>query len=485
VNNLEPSTPSLKIYTNDELLWADCVQSLHTFVKTFWHIIEPKRPFVDNWHIQAICEHLQAVTRRDIQNLLITMPPRMLKSTLCSVMWPAWSWTFEPSHRWLTSTYAQNLSIRDAIKMRRIIESDLYQRLFGPIILQDDQNTKQKFENKQSGCRLSTSVGGLMTGEGGDTLMIDDPHNALEIHSDTKRKGVIDWYKEAFSTRLNDENKGAKLIIMQRLHEGDLAGWVLEHDQFEHLILPMEYVESTHVTSIGFSDPRKVDGELLFPERLDQSRVNEFKKKLGSLGYSGQFQQSPVPAEGNIIREKDLRYYKEPPKDIEKSGIYVDMAFEGEEDSDFNVAFHIGKRGPDFFLLPDTPLRGRWNFPQAMFHMEHFITRLKSNNIMFEKKANGHAAIAIFKKKFSGIREYVPKVSKEERVYQVQPIFEAGNVWFPDPQNWPWVTEIIKEVLLFPKARHDDCVDVLTMGINDLNKSTESYFKTVGKRTYG
>lgn len=477
----------------------DCRRSLLFFVQKFWHIIEPKTPFKLNWHIEAICDHLEAVHRREIQKLLINIPPGMMKSGLCSVMFPAWTWISQPEHRFLCSTYSHRLSIRDAIKMRRIVDSPLYHLFFGHFQFTEDQNTKEKFENNMTGCRISTSVGGLATGERGDTLMTDDPHNALEIHSDTKRQAVIDWWKESWSTRLNNESTGARIVIMQRLHEKDLSGYILEKDDFEHLCLPMEYVPTQKKTVIGFTDPRTKDGELLFPEMMNEKQVADKKIQMGSIGYSGQMQQSPVPAGGNIIREKDFRFYKVIPEGVRRSSLFFDMSFEGEDNSDFNVGMHWGKKNKDFYLMPDPMLRGLYNFPQAMFHVEQFIERITSaTKVKIEKKANGHAALQVLRKKYTeqkkgkdekkrdlAITEYVPKVSKQERLYMVQPFFEAGQVWFPDPEEYPWVRQVIKELLLFPKGEYDDCVDVTTMAILDLMNVGESQFETIGQRKYG
>lgn len=497
MNNSETYSQNYILPTIDEIEGELCRRSLSNFVKYAWPIVEQKRLFIPNWHIDAICEHLEAVSRRDITRLLITMPPRMLKSTLCSVMWPSWTWTFEPSHRFLCATYGQNLSRRDSMKMRRVVESDWYKRAFGQtFVFNDDQNTKDKFENDKTGFRLSTSIGGASRGEGGDTILIDDPHKATEIHSETKRQSVIDWWREEMSTRLNDQNTGAIVVIMQRLHESDLAGWILENEDYEHLLLPLEYVSTKRKsTIIGFDDPRTVEGELLFPERINEAQRDVFKKKMGSIGYSGQMQQDPMPAGGNIIRTQDLRYYKTIPEGIVRSVIGFDLSFEAEETSDHNVGMHIGRKANDFYLMPDTIMRGLYNFPQAMFHVERYIESVQGlPKIKIEKKANGHAAIQMLRKKYSqnkpgqiprAITEYSPEVSKEERLYMVQPYFEAGNVWFPDPDQYPWVAEVIKELLLFPKGKYDDCVDVLTMCILDLISSSDSQFESVGQRKYG
>ena len=217
-------------------------RSLREFVRQAWHVVEPATPYIPGWHLDAICDHLEAVSRREIRNLLINMPPRHMKSLAVSVFWPCWEWATWPERKWLFSSYAASLSIRDSLKCRRLIESPWYQANWGDRFqLTGDQNAKQRFENNKSGYRLATSVGGTATGEGGDRIVVDDPHNVNEAESDLVRRGVIDWWDQVMSTRLNDPKTGAKVIVMQRVHEADLAGHVLAQGGYEHLCLPAEY----------------------------------------------------------------------------------------------------------------------------------------------------------------------------------------------------------------------------------------------------
>jgi hypothetical protein len=171
------------------------MRSLREFVRQAWHVVEPSTPFVPGWHIDAICDHLEAVMRGDIRNLLINVPPRHMKSLLVSVFWPAWEWIRHPERRWLYSSYGSHLSVRDSVKCRRLIESPWYRARWGHVFsLTSDQNAKMRFDNNRSGYRLSTSVSGAVTGEGGDRIVCDDPHKVDEVESDTVRKTVIDWW---------------------------------------------------------------------------------------------------------------------------------------------------------------------------------------------------------------------------------------------------------------------------------------------------
>lgn len=219
-------------------------QSLHEFVQQAWHVLEPTTKYIDGWHIQAICEHLQAVSDGQIRDLLINVPPRHMKSLTVAVFWPCWVWLRDPQRRWLYSSYAQRLSTRDSLKCRRLIQSPWYQRNWGDRFqLTGDQNEKTRFENDRTGVRLATSVNGSNTGEGAEIIVCDDPHNVRERESEIKREAVLTWWDEVMSTRLNNPKTGARVIVMQRLHERDLSGHVLEKGGWEHLCLPAEYEE--------------------------------------------------------------------------------------------------------------------------------------------------------------------------------------------------------------------------------------------------
>jgi len=233
-------------------------RSLREFVSQAWSIVEPSRVFIPGWHIDAIIDHLEAVSYGHIRRLLINVPPRHMKSLLVSVFWPAWEWTRWPERRWLYSSYAANLSARDSLVCRRLIESPWYRARWGHIfVLTGDQNVKTRFENNRSGYRLSTSVGGSVTGEGGDRLVCDDPHKVDEVESDGVRKGTLDWWDTTMSTRVNDPKTTAMVVVAQRCHQQDLSGHLLEQGGWEHLCLPAEYEGPSHTTSIGFTDPRR------------------------------------------------------------------------------------------------------------------------------------------------------------------------------------------------------------------------------------
>ena len=275
--------PSLETFEIEE-----CRRSLSVYQRAAWHVVEPHVPYVHNWHIDAITDHLEAVTRGEIRNLLINIPPRHEKSLNVSVFWPTWVWTSQAYVQWLYSSYVQALSTRDSVKCRRLIQSPWYQERWGHVFqMTGDQNVKTRYENNENGYRIATSVGGVGTGDGGDVIVVDDPHNVLEGESDKKREEVLVWWDEVMSTRLNDPQTGAKVIVMQRVHERDLSGHVLAQGGYEHLMIRTEYVPTTYVSVTGFKDPRTEEDELLWPERFTKKVIDDMKVVLGDYAFSG------------------------------------------------------------------------------------------------------------------------------------------------------------------------------------------------------
>lgn len=280
---------------------------LSAFTRMAWPIVEgDESGYLPNWHLDAINDHLMAVSRGEIKRLAIAVPPRHSKSLSTAVMWPAYDWIKNPWRRFLYASYAHNLSIRDSVRTRRIIQSEWYQRRWGHRFkITSDQNTKIRFDNDKNGYRLSTSVDGQLTGEGGDIIVVDDPHNVREAESDATRQSVITWWDEAMSSRLNDPKTGAFVLIQQRVHQKDLMGHILRKSSmipWTVLCLPAEY-ESNHPQR-WFRDPRKVDGELLWPERTGLAEISELKGSLGPYASAGQLQQRPAPREGGIFKRK-------------------------------------------------------------------------------------------------------------------------------------------------------------------------------------
>lgn len=281
-------------------------RSLYDFIQCGWHAMDPDQ-FVGNWHIEEICEHLEAVINGELSYLLLNLPPRHMKSLGTSVALAPWTWIKHPHVRFLYSSYGDRLSIRDSLKARRLIQSAWYQSNWGSsYALTSDQNAKVRFDNDKGGYRLATSVEGLGTGEGGDVIVVDDPHNVLEGESDVKREQVLLWWDEVMSTRLNPGEAApgrprAFIIVQQRVHERDLAGHVLEKDpgRYAHICLPARF-EPDHPNRYP-GDRRTIAGEPLWPALFGDKRLRELEDRLGPYAAAGQLQQRPTPRSGGFF----------------------------------------------------------------------------------------------------------------------------------------------------------------------------------------
>jgi predicted phage terminase large subunit-like protein len=475
-------------------------RSLLEFVVQAWPILEPSTPFVDGMHVRAICEHLQALTEGRLQNLIINVPPGHAKSLLTAVFWPAWVWIDQPGIRWLFASYSAQLSVRDSVKCRRLVESQWYQARWGERYqLTSDQNQKHRFENDRTGYRIATSVGGSATGERGDMVVVDDPHSVDQAESDAERSAAVEWWNGTMSTRLNDFRTGHKVVIQQRLHEADLTGDLLAKGGFELLSLPAEYEpDGCYTTSIGWTDPRQERGELLWPQKIRRENLDQLKVTLGSYRYAGQYQQRPSPAQGGIFKRFWLRYWRPahldlPPVQVRTSDGQIlsieavpvparfdtiiqswDMAFKDLASSDYVVGQVWGALQADRFLLDQQ--RGRMDMPATKKAVQEMSQRWpKAATKLVEDKANGPAVVQELRHDIAGLIEVTPEGGKVARAHAVSPQAESGNIYLPHPAIAPWINAFIDELTVFPNGRNDDQVDAMTQALIRLRASTGSY----------
>jgi predicted phage terminase large subunit-like protein len=476
---------------------------LRSFTKLAWQILEPSTPFIPNWHLDVMAEHLEAVRMCQINDLLINMPPRHCKSIAIAVMFPAWAWTADPSIRWLYSSYAQSLSIRDSVKMRRLIESPWYRARWGHVFdLTSDQNQKLKFENDKSGYRMATSVGGSNTGEGGDIIVVDDPHNVEQRESDVMREGAIDWWSNVMSTRINDPKKRRRIVVMQRVHEHDLAGHLLDQGGWHHLNLPAEYEGGKCiVTGCVFhwdKDPRKVEGEPLWPARYGKAEIAQLKKDLKEYGAAAQLQQRPAPAEGGILKRHWWRYWCYPGQEEtlppvrvkQMDGSYLeikpvplpyvfdrqaqswDMSFKDLTTSSYVVGQQWGLKGPDSFCLDQ--VREQMDFTRTLEAVRSFNRTHKApSQKVVEDKANGPAIISVLKTEIPGMTPHGVTGDKPSRAAAYSHLVHAGNCYLPHPSIAPWVEGFIAECATFPNSEYDDQVDTWSQAMDTLYKVDE------------
>lgn len=454
-----------------------CARSFAYFCKRAWpHIIPDALKW--NWHMDAICEHMQALAKGQIttHRLLINVPPGASKSTLVGIMYSAWLWGpgGQPWHRYIGAAHEQGLAVRDNRLTRELITSEWYQRLW-PIELKGDQNEKLYFETSKRGFRQACAVA-AMTGRRGHTIGLDDPLSPEKAHSDAARETALRVLAETIPTRLNDPLTSAIVIVMQRLHERDPAGYVLSEGLgYEHLCIPMEFEPKRRTyTSIGWTDPRKDEGELMFPARFPQSVVDRDKKALGAYAYAGQMQQRPSPDGGGIFKDEWWKYYTVPPQ-IQWAAIYADTAQKTGEQNDYSVFQLWGKSKDGQAVLLDM-IRGKWEAPELLTQARAFWLKHKAGGAIVRKmaiedKVSGTGLIQTLR------REGVPVVAIERnrdkvtRAYDAAPLIESGNVLLP--QNAQWLSDFLAESRTFPNAQHDDMLDPMMDAVADMLQKPE------------
>jgi predicted phage terminase large subunit-like protein len=521
-----------------ELDRADCEDNLYTFLKNAWRYIDAS-PFTDGWPVEAVAEHLQAVADGDIRRLIINIPPRCAKSSLTSVAFPAWVWaqpwvtpTSGPGVQFLHASYAQQLSLRDSVKCRRLIESPWYQSLWGDRFkLTGDQNTKTRFDNDKNGSRLSTSVGSALTGEGGSIIVVDDPNAAQEAFSEATIAATIEWWDSALSTRLNDPKTGAFVVIQQRLSEEDLTGHITSKDEGEwtHLCLPMRYEWRRHsYTSIGWNDPRGCDdngnslveiaddgeripitpeaqvelddreGSLLWPERFGEQEVTVLEKQLGPWAAAGQLQQRPEPKGGGIIKREWWQVWESPNyPNMDLVIACLDTAYTTKSENDPSAltvwgvfTSDVSVQAPHFAQMKDGSResyirqyvetgprvmlmhawQGRYELHELVNRVAETCREYKVDQLLVENKAAGYSVAQELRRMYGGERFGVvmfdPKSQdKLARLYSVQHLFAEGIVWAPIRI---WSDMVINQVGTFPKGKHDDLVDTVSMAMRHL-----------------
>ena len=438
-----------------------CKRSLSEFIQQSFPIIDPSVEYLHNWHVDCIAEYLEACKRREIKRLIINIPPRSLKSISVSVCWTAWLLGLNPSEKILTASYSRQLSTKHSLDTRHLITSQWYKDIFPDLQLAKDENQKTRFETTQRGHRLAVSVAGGAIGEGGDILIIDDPHNPAQAVSEVQRTTALNWFDQSFSTRLNSKKNGVIVVVMQRLHENDLTGHLEEKGQYEHLRLPA-ICEKKTIIQIGNYKKVREAGELLHGEREGEIELNDMKKTLGSSMFAGQYQQEPAPTEGNIFNINWFKKYINEPI----NGRVVqswDTAVKANQLNDFSVCTTWIISESKYYLID--VFAKKIEYPDLKKQVIYQSKLYNPDTILIEDKASGQSLIQDLRSQTTlPIVAINPKHDKITRASTVTASIEAGNVAIPERADW--LMEFEQEVRLFPNSKHDDIVDSMTQFLN-------------------
>lgn len=465
------------------------MQDFKKFVLAAWMHLEPWSVFRSNWHIDAICEHLQAVSESKLFKLQIWVPPVSMKSRLVSVLWPAWEWTHSPALRYWTASYDISLSKEMTMYSRDLMLDDWYQARWGDKF-QFRKTDEAYLINDQAGSRLSTSPSSKGTGKHGHRVMFDDPLNAGDADRISKAtlQSTNEWYTGTTATR--GLEGAARIIVMQRLHENDMAAHALQFGDWEVLCLPERYWKHPYAWK---GDPRK-EGDLLWPQKRPEATVAEIEKALGVRHSQGQLQQWPTAREGNIIPRADWRYYPvahldlaEGEKDVSKLPPFRsivcswDTSMKDLNDSDYVAGGCWGVHGGNRFLLKTFHQRASLSATKtAMLNMRQWALERWPKvpiRVLIEKQSNGTTIIDQLKSTVPGVIPILTDTDKTLRAEASEPDFNGHSVFVPgaatedfsdyDPAQTPgWVQDLIEECCNFPLGKNDDLVDMTTMALN-------------------
>jgi predicted phage terminase large subunit-like protein len=452
--------------------------SLKKFVEHAWKILEPVADLQWNWHLDLICEYLTLIKDNEfktvcgghLEGIIFNVPPRTMKSLLISVFFPIWLWTCDPARRFMFVSYSEKLSTQHSVFRRMVMESGFYQERWGRLFsFSKDQNLKSHYENSRRGAMFSTGMQATATGLGGDVLIFDDPLNPEQAVSQLEREAVNLRFDTTFRSRLNNPATGVKIIIMQRLHQLDLTGHILSREagRWKHIALPAIAEQSTVYSFPSGLTVLTEAGQLLWPARLPQTFLDSQRIGMGSWAFNGQYQQSPAPLEGGLIKRSWVRFYRELPDDFDFMVQSWDCTFSGGADNDFVAGQVWGQANGKFYMLPHRtydrldfgPTRAAIKACHAKFPRAHAI--------LIEDKANGPAIISELQKEIPGVIGVNPEGGKLARAQATAPLWEAGSIALPDPVVFgcPWIEDYIHNICTFPRAAHDDDVDATSQAL--------------------
>ncbi|AML51914.1 hypothetical protein RC74_12135 [Falsihalocynthiibacter arcticus] len=456
----------LWMHQNQKLVMNEVLKSdFNWFIEKCFRTLNPGTEYLRNWHIEAIAWHLEQVRLGKIKRFIINMPPRSAKSISASVAFPAFVHGHNPTTKIIAVSYAQNLAAKLHNDYRTVISSPWYKDLFPGTRVDPRKDTEHEVRLTERGNRFATSVGGVITGRGGDIIIIDDPLKPDEAMSEARRNAVNSWYGNTLLSRLNQKKEGAIVIVTQRLHIDDLVGHVTQFDGHGWTILDLPAIAYEDQTiQIGNNHyHQRQSGDLLHPDREDQAILDELKFNIGSESFEAQYQQQPVPPGGNMFKREWLSYYDLLPKISSGDIVYQswDTASKTGLENDWSVGTTWLYSGGHYYLMD--VCREKLNYPDLKIKMIQMAHLYDPWIILIEDSGVGTGLLDDLRYEGLNTAEVKPTQSKETRAHIQTPKFESHRVLFPS--SAPWLSALEAEVLAFPGGRHDDQVDSITQAL--------------------
>jgi predicted phage terminase large subunit-like protein len=443
-------------------------RDLYAFTERCFYELNPTTTFLPNWHVELVASALDACRRGEITRLIINQPPRSLKSHCASVAFGAFLLGHDPSAQIICASYGQELANKHALDCRTILASAWYRALFPHTRLSAERQAVQEFMTTRLGFRLSTSVGGMLTGRGSDFIIIDDPLKPDEALSDTQRKAVNNWFDHTLYSRLNDKRKGCIILIMQRLHEDDLVGHVLGLEPWKVIRLPaIAEEDENHVIQTPYGTRRfqRRAGEALHHEREPLAVLNRLREAQGEYNFAGQYQQAPAPLGGGLVRAEWFRTYtvNDLPMSFEMIFQSWDTANKPTELSDYSVCTTWGIKEKHLYLL--NVFRKRLGYPELKRAVREQAEAFNPQTMIIEDKASGTQLIQeLVSEGMHAIKRYEPAMDKIMRMHSVTGTIENGFVHLPDKAAW--LGEYLHELTTFPMGKNDDQADSTSQALD-------------------
>lgn len=467
------------MYSDLALRDAILRQHLYFFIWKAFATLHPGQAFTAAWHIRAIAHALERVSDGTCQRLLITVPPRHLKSICTAVALPAWLLGRDPGLKIMVASYGGELAAKHARDFRTLVTQDWYRALFPRMRLAVGGNREDEQITTSGGGRKAISLGGAATGFGADLIIVDDLMKAADAASPTERERVKTYYEQTLLSRLNDKVNGRIVAIQQRLHEDDLAGYLSLSGQFENLNLPALAVEEEQV-AIGFGQThlRRKD-DVLCPEREPREALERLRREMGSFAFSAQYQQDPTPPGGNRLRWSWFGTYDAPlPRhDYQYVVQSWDTALSAEPSSDYSVGVTAGLIAGNWHILE--VVRERLDFPDLKSRVRAKAEAWNADLVLIERAGSGLPLLQQLRidELASGgrrVRSYnamTPRLDKRTRFEAQTAWLEAGGYLLPGQA--PWLEAFRRELLAFPAGRYDDQVDAFVQFV-EWSRSTRA-----------
>ncbi|MFC6637016.1 phage terminase large subunit [Sulfitobacter sp. JBTF-M27] len=437
-------------------------KDLSSFIQQTFATVDPGTRYLHSWHIDAIAFELEKVAAGETTRLIITMPPRSLKSVAASVAFPAWLLGHNPQQKVVAVSYSETLAEKFALDCLKVLQASWYRAAFPATRIAKGKGARSDFETTRGGGRFSTSVSGTLTGRGGDIIIIDDPHKPEDATSDLRRQSVLDWYKSTLLSRLNDPVGGPIVLIQQRVHEEDLAGMLLEQEGWRHLDL-QAIAEETHGIDLGWRGAvARKKGDLLHPDRLPHSLLERRRLELGSYVFAAQYQQRPAPLGGGMVKWEWFDTYDSAPE--RQGGDMIvqswDTAITAEETSNYSVCttWLVRQRRKSWLL---DVRRSRLEYPELQRAVMEEAGKWRASLVLIEEAGSGIQLIQTLKStgglNVLGIK---PRTDKKTRLMSGTPFIEAGKISIPVDATW--LADFQRELVHFPRGKFDDQVDSLS-----------------------